>query len=543
MTTVIEALYIFTADSLNSILEHIYTSRPPTSTELSTRLRSHSTPRPSILYLPDLLSPTTVYTLTHANLLLCATSSKDAPTLAVLTFLQRVIDIFEDFLGSPLIPPKIEDNYEVVAQLLTEMCDGGIVCNTEGNALREQVEISSGLGKLLTQVGLPSASPGIGPAGGLAATLKAASSSAQGPAIPWRKNNVRHTSNELYVDIVESLSIIYAPSGRPISALAQGSILFTARISGVPDLVLTLSAPGGTSTSKSAGISRTMSLPTFHPCVRLSRWKEHPGELSFIPPDGKFMLAGYESDLLPSNLDRDEPPSRSEKIFLPARVDMRTNLGRSANEFEARVTLNTNFPGMPASKPAPSSRAAPTVPFSFGSSSGSSSQPTLEAVVVTIPFPSDVRSVTELKPSRGEAHYNMSTRTVEWKIPTKDGASVSGTATLSGSVAGPFSLDNADNNPAGEAGRRSLAEYYDDDTVDAADPGTSAGKPKKGTKTPMPRSIAVSFSVKGWLMSGIKVESLMVDVKKSKGLGDGVKPYKGVKYLTVSKMGVERRVE
>lgn len=69
------------------------------------------------------------------------------------------MDVFEDFLGSPLLATKIEDNYEIVAQLLSEMCDGGIVSNTEPNALRENVEVSSVLGKLFTQVGLPGYEP------------------------------------------------------------------------------------------------------------------------------------------------------------------------------------------------------------------------------------------------------------------------------------------------------------------------------------------------------------------------------------------------
>ena len=43
-------------------------------------------------------------------------------------------------MGSPLLSTKIEENYEVVAQLLAEVCDGGIICNTEPNALRETVE-------------------------------------------------------------------------------------------------------------------------------------------------------------------------------------------------------------------------------------------------------------------------------------------------------------------------------------------------------------------------------------------------------------------
>ena len=57
----------------------------------------------------------------------------------------------------------------------------------------------------------------------------------------------------------------------------------------------------------------------------------------------------------------------------------------------------------------------------------------------------------------------------------------------------------------------------------------------------MPSSATISFSVKGWLASGVRVDSLLVDAKKSRGLGSGVTPYKGVKYLTVSRKGVEVR--
>lgn len=549
MSLVIEALYIF--EELKCILEHTYASRPPSPQDLIIRFRNHPSPRPSVLYLPDLVPATTVYSITHGNLLLLCTSSKEAPALAILEFLNRVVDVFEDFLGSPLISTRIEENYEVIAQLLNEMCDGGVVCNTEGNALREQVEISTGLGKLFNQVGIPTSAPSLGQSSNLAATLKAASSTANGPAIPWRKQNVKHTSNELYVDIVENLAVVFAPSGRPISARANGSILFTSKISGVPELLLNLSAPGGTSTTKSAGISRTMQLPTFHPCVRRARWKEHPGELSFVPPDGRFMLAGYETDLLPSELDREEPPNRSEKIFLPTTVDMRTNIGPKNTDFEARLTLNTNFPGVaPPPKPSGPGRSTSGLPpFSFTTASTSTSTaPTLDLLSVTIPFPPEVRNITELKPSRGEATFNASKRTVEWKVPTKDGANLSGTATLTGTVTGTSTQDHAGEY---EAKTRALSEYYDDEILAAADghhetangAGVSNANKKQASRALMPRSVSVSFNVKGWLASGIKVESLMVDAKRSKGLGDGVKPYKGVKYLTVSKQGVERRIE
>jgi hypothetical protein len=57
----------------------------------------------------------------------------------------------------------------------------------------------------------------------------------------------------------------------------------------------------------------------------------------------------------------------------------------------------------------------------------------------------------------------------------------------------------------------------------------------------MPTSATVSFSVRGWLPSGIRVESLNIDPRRSRGLGEGVRPYKGVKYLCVSRRGIERR--
>ena len=320
-------------------------------------------------------------------------------------------------------------------------------------------------------------------------------------------------------------------------------------------------------------MTRSFQLPVFHPCVRLARWKDRPGELSFVPPDGKFILAGYEVDLLPNPADADKPPSQDEKLFLPASVDMRTGLGPQGLDFELRLTLNVDFPGS-SSRPGPrntkSGTSTPAFPFGSGSS-GNSNTPVLENVVVSIPIPSSVRNILDLRPSRGEATFSLWDRNLEWRVPTKDGASISGTATLLGTVVGPLGTSQGDDEDEAETNgskqtNNPLLGYYDEDTAAAAEPYQAVSSPKTNlrgsTKEPvpmatisqsqqkrieankalMPRSVAVSFSVRGWLPSGIKVESLIVDTAKSKGLGDGVKPYKGVKYLAVSKKGIERRV-
>jgi AP-3 complex subunit mu len=387
-----------------------------------------------------------------------------------------------------------------------------------------------------------------------------------GPAIPWRRPNVRHTSNELYVDILENISVILAPSGRPISAISSGSIAFTAKMSGIPDLLLTLSAPGGSSSSKVSTISHVMRSPVFHPCVRLARWKEYPGEISFVPPDGRFVLAGYEVDLLPSYADVDTLPSRGEKLFMPAMVDLRTGLGEKGSDFEVRLTLNTDFPGSQSSSKARAAGTS-TPSFSFGgSNSGTSAAPSLEAVVVSVPLPAGVRSATDLRPSRGEAHFQQFAQSIQWKVPTKDSASVSGTALLSGTLIGSVNTegieeDDDEREPNNSITANPLLGYYDEDSAKIPDTGpalaSSRGKEvalSKDKTTPaaqqkrmlanralMPRSVTVSFNVRGWLPSGIKVDSLVIDTRKSRGLAENVKPFKGVKLMTVSRKGVERR--
>jgi hypothetical protein len=97
----------------------------------------------------------TVFSTVQSNLLFLALTEVDTEPLVVLEFLHRVVDVLEDFVGPPLLSSRIESNYDVVAQLLTEMCDAGVVCNTEPNALQEVVEVPGWMGKLLGGIGVP----------------------------------------------------------------------------------------------------------------------------------------------------------------------------------------------------------------------------------------------------------------------------------------------------------------------------------------------------------------------------------------------------
>jgi AP-3 complex subunit mu len=372
------------------------------------------------------------------------------------------------------------------------------------------------------------------------------------PALPWRRANVRHTSNELYVDLVETLSIIIAPSGRPIAAFANGTIALTSKISGVPDLLLTLSSPSGKQNFESV-----MELPVFHPCVRLARWRERPGELSFVPPDGRFVLAGYEVDLLPLSLSSLSNSSASLK--LPVNVEVKTSLGPVGTDFEIRVSFN-KLTGLGSSSAISSSTGRPGVRIggagSSGFGSGGSSAPTLQDLVIAVPIPPDVKNLSEIRASRGDTTYNPGDKILEWTIRTKDASA--GSAVLRCTAVGASQDDeNEDGNGFSFDASNKGYDYNENDSENGgayqSAPASSnpplTAEPKierderlvEKNRVLMPSSTRVSFTVKGWLASGIKVESLTVDTKKSRGLGEGVKPYKGVKYLSVSNGGVEVR--
>lgn len=494
-----------------------------------------------------------------------------------MELLHRFIDALDGFLGSPSSAGKIESNYDVVSQIASEICDAGIVCNTEPNALQDVVEVSSWMESLLGGIGLPSSSPGLVGRGQTTSLQQvqgqaqfggignAPSTSASGSAIPWRKSNVRHTSNELYVDIVESLSAVVAPSGRPITAFVHGTIAFTCKISGVPELLLLLSAQGG-----KAGISNAMGLPKFHPCVRLARWRDRPGELSFVPPDGRFVLAGYECDLLPDLFKSDSTfqSSHFPNAALPLSLQMRTYPKQQGEGLEVQLagTVQSkeappgkNSSSMASSNPGNGISDPGRIQSAFPAGGGHAKQgrPGFEDITTTIHIPPRVKNVVEIRCSKGEACFIPGDSLIEWHIPARDAVDIGNRgSTLRCTLVGPS--EEADGKDAsGKVYGLHPGTYEYDETADGAYQGSGLGEgtatreEQAGSiamdKSPRqsyglaPRSATISFGVKGWLASGIKVDSLSVNTKTSKGIGPGVMPYKGVKYHTISRQGLEIR--
>jgi AP-3 complex subunit mu len=164
-----------------------------------------------------------------------------------------------------------------------------------------------------------------------------------------------------------------------ISTILSGIIDCTSRLSLIPDITLALSPP------------TIVSTPSFHPCIRLSRWTKSPGTVSFIPPDGSFTLLEYGT------------PEVSY-IDLPFRVETKLE---DTGDFEIRL--------MPGGKK-------------------------IDDLTVTIPLNSTITGTANTRPSRGD--FFKTSSSLVWTIPKdKTSAGVLGAGRPGYALKGQFTGD------------------------------------------------------------------------------------------------------
>lgn len=453
--------------------------------------------------------------------------NRSSNQLLYFTFLQRLIQVMENYLHAPLSVAKIETNSDVLMLLLQEMLDSERPYITDINQLRELLPNRSLLGKILstTQKLSQTAQQTLNRSNN-DSQAKAESSpkstltmwDSQADRIPWRRSNVRHTNNELYVDMTERLSVLIAPSKalktrkknlssayyssysdsgisqnqRPLKALIDGQINFTSHLSGVPNLQLVLDTR-----------NHDLGVPSFHKSVQIDQYLESKGVLSFIPPDGQFVLMNYQIDLLNSNHQ-----NAMNHIGLVS-AEFHGGLGPDANEFEIKLMTFISK----------TTKAIDNLKVEIVLADALTKR-------ADDPFASSVMEGDEeldeeageeenliVKPIRlthGELQVSADSKgNYEWCFDKF----------VSPGIYPVFRASLHRESELSSSSSKTSLKTLEPNLIDA-----NQRKPLK------PKYIRLSYEHKGALPSQMKVDSLRV--LSAKGLGDKVKPFKGVKYFT-----------
>lgn len=263
----IQSIFILSGDSGDVILEKHYagvTSR--SSVEVFWEEVSKRTKRDDV---PPIIVSAKYYLVNiyRGGLYFLATLTSELAALSTIEFLHRLYDVFEGYFGE-VSPASLTSSFSTAYQLMEEMMDGGHPVITEPNALTSLIAPPSVLGKVAGFL--------VGKTSAVSETLGESAMS----IIPWRRSGVKYAQNEILFDIVEEVDAIYESNGTLVSADVRGTVHCTSRMSGVPDLTLVFNTPG------------VIEDCSFHPCVRYARW-ERESVVSFVPPDGPFVLMTY----------------------------------------------------------------------------------------------------------------------------------------------------------------------------------------------------------------------------------------------------------
>ena len=277
----------------------------------------------------------------------------------IFQFLSRLPTVIKQVLGirGSLSLNEVKKNAAEIIELLDEMIDSGYPQNTDPDAL-----------KILTQ--------------------RQSSGSSQGKqeeqftfvitgATSWRAQNINYKRNEIFVDVIEKVSLLVSASGKILDASVNGNIMMKVYLSGMPECKIGFNDKVSVESENRQGVSAVRTGTSievddmvFHQCVRLTNFANDRA-ISFIPPDGEFELMRYR---------------KTENLGVPFKITPMVH-DLPGNKLEIRVNVKATYDAKLAAAP----------------------------LILLIPMPENA-SNCKIQPTAGHGKYVAKKNAVIWKV-------------------------------------------------------------------------------------------------------------------------------
>mmetsp|Transcript_67812 Transcript_67812/g.187344 ORF Transcript_67812/g.187344 Transcript_67812/m.187344 type:complete len:359 (-) Transcript_67812:187-1263(-) len=196
----------------------------------------------------------------------------------VIELLNRMAKVFKDYCGV-LSEEAIRKNFILIYELLDEILDYGYPQGTSTETLKNFIYNEP----IMVDAGRAMRMPTMNP--------KTTPSMAAHKPITYQRERTGKQKNEIFVDILERLNVLFSPSGLVLNSTIDGCIQMKSYLSGNPELRLALNEDLVIGKGGAYG-SVTLDDCNFHECVQLQDF-ETSRTLSFIPPDGEFVVLNY----------------------------------------------------------------------------------------------------------------------------------------------------------------------------------------------------------------------------------------------------------
>ncbi|XP_043310989.1 AP-4 complex subunit mu-1 isoform X2 [Cervus canadensis] len=234
----------------------------------------------------------------HSGLYLVATTSENISPFSLLELLSRLATLLGDYCGS-LGEATISRNVALVYELLDEVLDYGYVQTTSTEVLRNFIQTEAVVSKPFSLFDLSS----VGLFGAETQQSKVApSSAASRPVLSSRSDQSQ--KNEVFLDVVERLSVLIASNGSLLKVDVQGEIRLKSFLPSGSEVRIGLTEEFcvGKSELRGYGPGIRVDEVSFHSSVYLDEFESHR-ILRLQPPQGELTVMRYQlSDDLPSPL-------------------------------------------------------------------------------------------------------------------------------------------------------------------------------------------------------------------------------------------------
>jgi len=214
----------------------------------------------------------------RSSLLICCTTRFNVSPSGTLELLNRMAKVFKDYCGV-LTEEAIRKNFILIYELLEEMLDYGYpqITSTEmlKNCVHNEAVMVANTGSTLSTM---MASKGV--------------KSSTASNVPITMSHAKGNKNEIYVDIIERLTVLFNANGYVVNSSIDGSIMMKSFLSGNPELRLALNEDLVIGKGSGAYGSVILDDCNFHECVHLDEF-ESSRTLHFLPPDGEFAVLNY----------------------------------------------------------------------------------------------------------------------------------------------------------------------------------------------------------------------------------------------------------
>uniref|UniRef100_K7FVT4 AP-4 complex subunit mu-1 n=1 Tax=Pelodiscus sinensis TaxID=13735 RepID=K7FVT4_PELSI len=234
----------------------------------------------------------------HAGLYFVATTGHNISPFTIIEFLNRLVTLIHDYCGA-LSEKTISLNFALIYEMLDEMLDYGYVQTTAPDVLRNFIQMEPVLSKAFSLLDLGS----VGLFGAETQQSKVAPSSATSrPVLP--PHGDQGARNEVFLDIVERLTVVIAANGTPMKVDIQGEIRLKSYLPSCPEMRIGLTEEFcvGKSELRGYGTAVRVDECAFHSSVKLDEF-ESARVLKVNPSQGELPVMQYQlSDDIPSAL-------------------------------------------------------------------------------------------------------------------------------------------------------------------------------------------------------------------------------------------------